>query len=366
LSTIVVGGGIMGACTLYELARAGEEALLLEAGTFADPRAATARSGALVRTHYSNAEVVRMAVRSRTAYLEQPYYRRCGWLFLVDEEAAEPARRNREMQLREGALSDEVEAADFGVATEGVAYALYEPDSGFADPVAATHAYVEAARREGAEAREASPVEALEPGRGVRVAGRLLEADNVVLAAGAWSKKLAATAGLDLPLEFPREQDVVFETGDAPSVEHAISSQVDRVYMRPAGKGRLLAGRGYPKDYELVDPERYDETVDEAFEADVRARVQSRLPGLNGLRRVGGTVGLYEVTPDWHPILGPVDGYDGLFLATGGSGHCFKLGPAIGELVAGAVLGRDVGDTFSLSRFDEGRELGSAYGGNRA
>jgi sarcosine oxidase subunit beta len=307
-----------------------------------------------------------MAVRSRTAYLEQPYYRRCGWLFLVDEEGAEPARRNREMQLREGALSDEVDAADFGVATEGVAYALYEPDSGFADPVAATRAFIEAARREGAEAREDSPVEALEPGRGVRIAGRLLEADSVVLAAGAWSKKLAATAGLDLPLEFPREQDVVFDTGGARSVEHAISSQVDRVYMRPAGEGRFLAGRGYPKDYELVDPEHYDETVDAAFEADVRARVQSRLPAPNGLRRVGGTVGLYEVTPDWHPILGPVDGYDGLFLATGGSGHCFKLGPAIGELVAGAVLGRDVGDTFSLSRFDKGRELGSAFGGNRA
>jgi glycine/D-amino acid oxidase-like deaminating enzyme len=364
LSTIVVGGGIMGACTLYELARAGEDALLLEAGTFADPRAATARSGALVRTHYSNAEVVRMAVRSRAVYLEQSYYTRCGWLFLVDEEGAEPARRNREMQLREGALSDEVVPGDFGIASEGVAYALYEPDSGFADPVAATRAFVDAAVREGAEAREASPVEALEPGRGVRVDGRLLEADNVVLAAGAWSKKLAAGVGLDLPLEFPREQDVVFETAGAPV--HAISSQVDRVYMRPAGDGRFLAGRGYPKDYELVDPERYDETVDDAFEADVRARVQSRLSGLNGLRRVGGNVGLYEVTPDWHPLLGAVDGYEGLFLATGGSGHCFKLGPAIGELVAGAVLGRDVGDTFSLSRFAEGRELGSAFGGNRA
>ena len=366
MSTIVVGGGIMGACTLYELARAGEEALLLEAGTFADERAATARSGALVRTHYSNPEVVRMAVRSRDVYLGQPYYERCGWLFLVDEEGAGPARRNREMQLREGAPSDEVDPADFGVAAEGVAYALFESDSGFADPVAATRSFIDAARREGAEAREQSPVEALVPGRGVRVGGALLEADNVVLAAGAWSKKLAATAGLDLPLEFPREQDVVFDTGGAPSVEHAISSHVDRVYLRPAGDGRFLAGRGYPKDYELVDPERYDESLDAAFEADVRARVQKRLPRLNGLRAVGGKVGLYEVTPDWHPLLGPVDGYDGLFLATGGSGHCFKLGPAIGELVAGAVLGRDVVNTFSLSRFDEGRELHSALGGNRA
>ena len=58
------------------------------------------------------------------------------------------------------------------------------------------------------------------------------------------------------------------------------------------------------------------------------------------------------MTPDWHPLLGPVDGYDGLHLATGGSGHCFKLGPAIGELVAGAILGRPTSyadvETFSL------------------
>src|SRR5258705_12337737 len=112
------------------------------------------------------------------------------------------------MQLREGALSDEVDPADFGVAIEGVGYALFEPDSGFADAVAATRAFIDAAQREGAEARERSPVEALEPGRGVRVGGQLLEADNVVLAAGAWSKKLAAAVRPGLPLQVPRQPDV--------------------------------------------------------------------------------------------------------------------------------------------------------------
>ena len=362
MTTIVVGGGILGACTLYELARAGEDALLLEAGAFA--REGTGKSAAIVRTHYSNREVVRMAVRSREAFREQAFYDRCGWLFLVDEEDADLARQNRAMQVQEGALSEEVDPADFGLSSDGVAYALFEPDSGFADPVAATRSYIEAARQEGAEAREQIRVDSIEPGRGVVAGGELLESDNVVLAAGAWSKQLAAGIGLELPLEIPREQDVIFETGA--TLHHAISSQVDRIYMRPDGSRRLLAGRGHPKDYELVDPDGYDLEVDAEFEADVLARLQRRLPGLNGARRVDGRVGLYEVTPDWHPILGPVDGYDGLFLATGGSGHCFKLGPAIGELVAGAVLGRDVGDTFSLSRFDEGRELRSTYGGNRA
>ena len=76
------------------------------------------------------------------------------------------------------------------------------------------------------------------------------------------------------------------------------------------------------------------------------------------------------MTPDWHPLLGPVEGYEGLYLATGGSGHCFKLAPAIGELVAGSIIGKPCAyanvETFSLSRFAEGRTLGSSYGGNRA
>ena len=75
---------------------------------------------------------------------------------------------------------------------------------------------------------------------------------------------------------------------------------------------------------------------------------------------VPGDAGLYDVTPDWHPLLGPVGGHEGLHLATGGSGHCFKLGPAIGELVAGAILGKPVGfasvASFSLSRFAEDRQ----------
>lgn len=363
MTTIVVGGGILGACTLYELARAGEDALLLESGTFGS--AGTGMSAAIVRTHYSNPEVVRMALRSRAVFMEQPFYDRCGWLFLVDEANADLARQNRELQLAEGAESEEVDAAAFGLDPDGVAYALHERDSGFADPIAATRFFIGAARREGAEAREYARVEAIEPGRGVYLDGGLLEADNVVLAAGAWSKKLAAGFGLDLPLEMPREQDVVFATASAPPVRQAVSSQVDRTYFRPCGDG-LLVGRGYPKDYELVDPDAFVETVDAEFAADVLARVRRRVPGLDGLRPVDGRVGLYEVTPDWHPLLGPVDGYDGLFLATGGSGHCFKLGPAIGELVAGAVLGGDVGDTFSLSRFEDGRELRSTYGGNRA
>jgi glycine/D-amino acid oxidase-like deaminating enzyme len=381
-SVVIVGGGILGATTFWELAREEIDVLLLEARGFGGQ--STAKSAAIVRCHYSNPEVVRMAIRSREALRQlplrldcEPVYARTGWLFLVDERDAPLAVANAEMQDGEGL--DAVDVDDLqqllpGVDESGIAYALFEPDSGYADPVATTNAYVEAGRREGGVAREGSPVESIdvEGGkvRGVRLAGELLACDALVLAAGPWSGKLAATAGVELPLEITREQDVVFETTPEATIPCAVSSQIDRVYMRPDGEGRVLVGRGFPKEYEQADPDRYDEDADAPFERDVHERVAHRLPRLAEMRAVGGRTGLYDVTPDWHPLLGPVPGVEGLHLATGGSGHCFKLGPAIGELVANELLGRKLTDAdianFSIGRFAEGREFRSTYGGNRA
>ena len=384
-SVIVVGGGILGAATFWELARADIDVLLLEAGRFAGE--STAKSAAIVRCHYSNPEVVRMAVRSREALRRlpllldcAPVYTRTGWLFLVDEEDAATAVANSEMQEEEGLETievDDLQAILPGAEEAGVAYALYEPESGFADPVATATAYIEAGRRAGGIARERTPVRSLAVEgarlRGARVDGDLLECEALVLAAGPWSGKLAAGAGVELPLEIVREQDVVFETAKEQPVPCAVSSQVDRIYMRPApehGDAHVLVGRGFPKDYEAVDPDDYGEDVDPSFEEDVRERATARVPPLAGMRMVDGRVGLYDVTPDWHPLLGPVDGVDGLHLATGGSGHCFKLAPAIGELVAAELMGRTLDyadiERFSHTRFAEGRRLRSTYGGNRA
>jgi glycine/D-amino acid oxidase-like deaminating enzyme len=384
-SVIVIGGGIIGAASAWALAHEGVEVLVLEAGRFG--RESTGKSAAIVRCHYSNPEVVRMAVHSREMlrrlplHLDcEPVYHRTGWLFLVDEADAPIAVQNAEMQDLEGVDNVDVEDLEEmlpGVDPAGIAYALYEPDGGFADPVATTEAYIAALRRLGGEAREGTRVESIEVERGkvlgVRVGGELHRCETVVLAAGPWSLALGRTAGVELPLEITREQDVVFATGPKPTIPCAVSSQVDRVYMRPApeyGEDHVLVGRGFPKEYEQVDPDGYESEVDDAFEADVRERVTTRLPRLEGMRRAGGRVGLYDVTPDWHPILGRTDEVEGLVLAAGGSGHCFKLGPAIGDLVAASVLeGRvkfaDV-ETFSLSRFAEARELRSTYGGNRA
>jgi len=387
VSTIVIGGGILGAVTLWELAHAGMSCALLEAGAFG--RESTGKSAAVVRTHYSNPQVVRMALRSRDALANlpgvlgcDPVYRRDGYLFVVDAADREHAIANRAMQAAEGALSVEVGLDDLdgylpGIDPEGISYVLYEEDSGFADPLATTIAYVEAARGLGAHAYEGAPVEAIlvEHGAvfGVRAGGRTIGCDTIVLAAGAWSPALAATAGIELPVRITREQDVIYDTAPEQPVRHAVSMQVDRTYIRPLveeGDSLLLVGRGFPKPYDHVDADRYSPEIDEEFERDARARMTARFPRLRGMRFRHGRVGLYSITPDWHPLLGPVEGVAGLHLATGGSGHCFKLGPAIGELVAGEILGTpvfyaDIHD-FRLGRFADGDVFRSTYGGNRA
>lgn len=390
IPTVVIGGGIMGATIFYELARRSQPVLLFEARSYAYE--STGKSAGLVRMHYTNPDVVRVALHSREmlASLPQvlgckPVYHPLGWLFLVDSDAAETAASHRVMQVREGVDVVEVPVAELeelvpDISTDGVAYALHEKRSGFADPVATTLAYIRAGERLGGFAHQNAPVstiEAHDDGRGKRVVGVVvrgerIQCERVVLAAGAWSTRLASALGLDIPFRITREQDAVFY---APHhrINLAISDQAGRIYLRPyseGGDGLLLAGRGFPKEYEAVDPDDYDQNLDRDFERDVRLRLAVRFPKLRLDATVDSRVGLYAVTPDWHPILGPVDDVGGLYLATGGSGHSFKLGPAIGDMVVRSMMGETVEyadvNRFQLSRFAKGFEFASAYGGNRA
>ena len=383
---IVIGGGILGATTAWTLSTFGVGTLLLEAGSFA--RGGTGKSAAIVRCHYSNPEVVRMAVESRHILRTLPHrlecdpvYHRTGWLFLVDEEHAQGAVDNAAMQDEEGVDSIDVEdMAEYlpGIDPEGIAYAPLRARQRLRRP-GRDHERLPRGGRDGSrnQLREGAKVDSIEVAdgkvRGVRVNGELIACGTVVLAAGAWSVALGRTAGVEIPLEIVREQESILETSPQETISCAVSSQADRIYMRPApeeGPAHLLIGSGFPKEYEVVEPDGYSDRVDRSFEEDVTRRLARRVPRFEEARPVAGKVGLFDVTPDWHPILGPVDEVEGLVLATGGSGHCFKLGPAIGEMTAAAVLGgnvkyADIG-SFSLSRFGTEREFRSTYGGNRA
>ena len=390
---VIVGGGIMGATTLYEFARRGVDAVLLEQDPEFGGRDSSKTAG-IMRTHYSNPAVVRMAIRGQQVFREiaaiagvPPVFHEIGYVFLASHDALERARDNVAMQREQGAEVQELPAAALGrfapgASSDGIAALFYEPGSGYVEPVPAARAFIEAAKRRGAEARADVRVRRLvaEHGAvtGVETDEGGLAAGQVVLAAGAWSEGLAAGVGVDLPMEYSVEQELVLAVPSASAPRVSISNAVDAVYERPelgreagADRAAVLVGTGFPKGYPTGDPDAYP--VQDALPdlvAELRGRLAIRQPALASSEVLEARIGLYDITPDWHPLLGRVPSIDGLLLVTGGSGHGFKLAPAFAELVAADACGEqidyaDIG-AFSLDRFARGETFVGAYGGNRA
>jgi len=398
---VIVGGGIMGATALFEFARRGVEALLLEGEPAFGGRDSSKTAG-IIRTHYSNPEVVRMAIRGRAIFGElprfsgaAPVFHETGYIFLSPPEILDRSRENVVMQRSQGAVVEELPASalpDFapGMGWEGIGAIFHEPGSGYVDPVPAANGFIAAAQADDGVARAGVHVERLltKDGAvvGVETADGPILCRDVVLAAGAGSQAIAATAGLALPITYSVEQEVLVlgHAGDAPRVP--ISNAIDAVYLRPElsgpvpGHGRaegradgraVLLGRGFPKDYPPGDPSNYPEQVARRdLTDDLLRHVARRNPTLATAPVLEAKVALYDITPDWHPLLGRTTELPGLILITGGSGHGFKLAPAFAEMVAAEYCGEPVGYAevahFSLDRFARGETFGSAYGGNRA
>lgn len=383
---IIVGGGIMGTSLAYHLCRKGvRKVVLLEKQGLAG--GSTCKSAAVVRMHYTNQMTVVMALRSRDLFLNwadrighHKVYWRSGWFFLTPPDQEAHVRKNLEMNCEQGvdaslADHDMLRERMPGINTDGLGLVVHESDSGYADPVGVCEGLARHAVDDGADVRTGVSVNALlvdgDRVTGVRAGHDTFEAPITVAAAGPWTHTLTGDIGLDLPLEITREQEVVLNPSDPTAAPpYAISNMADQFYLRPKPDGGLLIGRGYPKAYELVDPDHYEQDHDAAFARDVESRLAHRFPRLAGSTIRSGVVGLYTVTPDWHPILGPVERHPGLWLATGGSGHAFKIGPAIGEMLADMIVDGtcewvDAG-MFNLSRFETGQTFKSSYGGNRA
>lgn len=256
---------------------------------------------------------------------------------------------------------------------EGVAGVIHEPDGGYADPVQATEAYVYGLRSLGGEFREKEPTRALLRS-GNRITGVAFDdeevaAGTVVNAAGPWAPPLAASAGIELEMRTVREQDTVWEARPGrPLPESSVSNRVDAIYLRPLGDRRFVIGRGFPKEYHDVDPYNYKLTVDDWFVTDVQARMERRFPPLSGAKLVAAYAALYDVTADWYPYVGPRRGLVGYADACGGSGHGFKIGPAIGKELAGWIVDGRTGAEFARLSYDRVARktlFTQAYGGNR-
>jgi sarcosine oxidase subunit beta len=380
---IVVGAGISGAATAYHLQKAGAKTLLIERG---EPGSGgTGKSAAIIRQSYSTPLLVRLARASITMFENAKAelgrdagFVQDGYCFVVSGDMLEGAKKNVAMQKALGIVNEWSEGPGFPqhlpeINPEGIAGIVYEPHGGYADPVQATEAYVGAFQQRGGEFRARTPVRRLmrEGDRitGVELDGGAVSATFVVNAAGPWAKPLAASAGIDLPLRTVREQDTVWQVPAGRAVpKTSVSMGVDACYYRPLGQGRFIIGRGFPKEYHDVDPYNFKTSADADFISDVQARVERRFPAFSGMRLIEAYAALYDVTPDWYPIVGPRANLAGYADFSGGSGHGFKIAPAIGRELADWLLTGKVADDFrqfSHDRIAQGNLFVQSFGGNR-
>jgi sarcosine oxidase subunit beta len=253
---------------------------------------------------------------------------------------------------------EEVRALAPGISLDGLIGATFCPDDGIADPSGLTAGYATIARAAGAELRTGVDVSAILTD-GTRVTGvettvGRVSTNVVVNAAGPWAGLLAETCGVVLPLEpVPRNVVVTGPFPGAPDRRTLVIDADTSFYFHREGPG-VLMGMGSPNERAS-----FDTTVDEALVADELVPTAVRIfPPLEraGIARMWA--GLYEMTPDRHPIIGRAADPAGLYLACGFSGHGFQHAPIVGKLLAEMILEGEARSVdvsgLSLERFARG------------
>ena len=380
---IVIGGGVNGASAAMHLARMGAgRVALVEKGHLAG--GASGRSGAMVREHYLHPVLVKMAMEASEIFHNfadaiggDARFSQTGRVLTFPEmhRAAVEANfaMNRELGVNIHALTPrDLSELVPGMNVDDISIGLHEPESGYADPVATTCAFADAARRHGAEIfAETSVVSILTEGgrvRGVQTADGVIEADAVIAAVGPWTNALAAPLGEPLPITPIRVQMVHLRR--PPALESLNVNVIDYTtgaYFRvDAGFGTLVGGEAWDDLTEIANPDAFALNADHDALTKFWDRAQLRFPAFAAAICRGGYGSLYDMTPDGNPILDRSRVVDGLYWATGFSGHGFKLSPVVGRMVAELVMGGGgVSDNpvhaFRSTRFAEGEPLDAEH-----
>jgi sarcosine oxidase subunit beta len=317
---VVAGSGSVGACIAYHLALLGaRDVVLAERAEIASGSTGKAMGG--VRQQFSSAAEVRLAQES-IAFFEElgaSWFQQVGYLFLATTEAglAELEER-RELQAALGVPVERVDPVDPrivpGLATNDVLGGVFCATDGVADPPALTREVVRRAAALGVEVLE-------------RTDARELERDMLVIAAGASSGDF----GVDLPVRPLARQLLETESLDGlPNHLPMIVEAESGFHFRRRDDCLRIAMADMPPRWGFA------ETVDESVFADRLERLAHRYPPAAGTSIARAWAGVYDMTPDAHPIIGPVG--DGLYAACGFSGHGFMQSPAVGRAVAEELL----------------------------
>jgi glycine/D-amino acid oxidase-like deaminating enzyme len=318
---VVAGAGAIGASIAYHLALAGaDEVVLCDRAQVASGSTGKAMGG--IRQQFSTAPEVRLAQASVRFFehLGSPFFEQVGYVFLATtEEGLAELEERRALQEGLGVPAKWVDPAEIeGLEVEDVVGAVACWEDGVGDPARVTRELVRQATENGVELVE-----------GMSAVG--LERDVLVVACGPWSADLGRKVGVELPIRPLCRQlvDTVPVAGLPVDLPMVVEAETGFHFRRVEGALRLA----------MAEPTLrwgFEEWVDDDLVSDWLRRLARRYPPAADAEVARAWAGLYDMTPDAHPIIGWSG--EGVYVACGFSGHGFMQSPAVGRAVAQELI----------------------------
>jgi len=369
---VIIGGGVMGASAVYHLASQGiKDIVLLEKEEYFG-QGSTGRCAGGVRYQFATDVNIRLSLASipmlerfELEHEQAIDYRKCGYLFiLTNEKDVETFHVNVSRQHRLGVRTqwlsgNEVrERLPMMIFPDALAGTFYEKD-GLVDPNSVVMGYIKSAKKLGAKTFTRTEVTGILTGNGmvnaVETNRGVVKTRTILNTAGAWAGLIGEMAGVRIPIDPIRRQ--IFTTSPLPEVPADFPFVIDfskSLYFHREGDGLLIGMSN------LHEQPGFATDVDENFETKIFDEAYTRMPLLENAGRSSHWAGLYEVTPDAHPILGSTN-VRGFYVCAGFSGHGFMHGPIAGKLMSELIQNHSFSSVdvsmLDLARFEEGRPI---------
>ena len=383
---IVIGAGVIGSSVAYHLARLGAgkvlvlDRLQIGAGT-------STQSSGILRTHYSVIENVELAKRSWAVFKDFAGYIgddeasaglvKCGYMICAPEgPKLEPLRASLAGQAGVGV---EVRLLDRDAARELLPIAQfddaaligYEPEAGFADAYLVATGFARAARRQGVKIMEGVNVERLllEGARvvGVETSQGTFHSNTVISTQNIWAGDIEQWTGVPTPVKAERHAVLALAGPEAYSFKMPVFKDLGSpgmLYCRSYGGNQMLVSEGTVGEA-LAQPDNEQGDISMDYVIEVGSQVAERFPSFAEAGLASSWTGVYDVTPDWNPVLGRLPDVPGLVVGYGFSGHGFKLSPGVGLVLAQEALGLPTEVSlapYAHERFRGGQLLTGRYG----
>ena len=372
---VIIGGGIVGSSVAYHLVAAGCKSVLVIERETAQGKGSTGKSMGGVRAQFSAPVNIQMSLYSIPFYasfedrLGHPCdYRPQGYLFCAtNEKHMAYLRANYEKQVAMGlknvriVAGDEIRSMFPQLRGDDIVGGSFCSTDGFVDPYSVMIGFMTWAADHGATLWKNATVSGISRSKGsfqVLTSRDTVSTRTVVNCCGAWAAGIARMVGIELPVEPLRRMLVPTEPFDEfPHTAPMIIDMSTGFHFRPESRGFLLAWN---------DPEEmpgYKMDFEPSFIEKILTRAADRVPAFENVavNPKRAWAGLYEMTPDHHPILGESPDVPGYFFANGFSGHGVMHSPATGKILSDLIL---TGKTelidaslLNFARFAEGRTI---------